>query len=157
MAIRKIIRQDGLLYYPTFVNKKERHELIDWLATIYPIWEWRYSKNNPPPPEDEQRRLLRPVYWLGNWQFACLDYYHPPQGIKNRCIRAEDFSPTLKAIIKRSETIVHQSFKKLDIPSKWHLNTCLVNFYGSSIDENEKKIDTARVGDHKDFEPGPVV
>ena len=35
------------------------------------------------------------------------------------------------------------------------MNTCLINFYGSKI-EGDKKIDTARVGEHKDFEPGPV-
>jgi alkylated DNA repair dioxygenase AlkB len=38
----------------------------------------------------------------------------------------------------------------------WKLNTCLINFYGTAIDENGKKVDTARVGDHKDFELGPV-
>jgi len=35
------------------------------------------------------------------------------------------------------------------------LNTCLVNFYGDRI-EHGKAIDAARVGEHRDFEPGPV-
>src|SRR3712207_7147345 len=39
--------------------------------------------------------------------------------------------------------------------SGWHLNTCLVNFYGSRL-EDGRWVDTARVGEHKDFEPGPV-
>lgn len=47
-------------------------------------------------------------------------------------------------------------FKRNEIPKGWKLNTCLINFYGTSIDENGKKVDTARVGDHKDFELGPV-
>src|SRR5262249_49518618 len=33
--------------------------------------------------------------------------------------------------------------------------TCLINLYGSRL-ENDKRYDTARVGEHKDFEPGPV-
>ena len=41
------------------------------------------------------------------------------------------------------------------MPARWHLNTCLVNFYGSRL-ESGKRVDTARVGEHKDFEPGPV-
>ena len=42
-----------------------------------------------------------------------------------------------------------------DMPAKWHLNTCLVNFYGSRLVDG-KWDDVARVGEHKDFEPGPV-
>jgi len=41
------------------------------------------------------------------------------------------------------------------VPRRWHLNTCLVNFYGER-EENGKWIDVARVGEHRDFEPGPV-
>jgi hypothetical protein len=41
------------------------------------------------------------------------------------------------------------------VPRRWHLNTCLVNFYGSR-DQDGKPIDAARVGEHRDFEPGPV-
>src|SRR5690606_34385730 len=79
----------GIHYQFPFVNRQERAELLKWLETLVPLWEMRFSENNPPPPGDQQRPLLRPVYWLGNWQFACLDYYHPPQGILNRCVRAE--------------------------------------------------------------------
>jgi DNA oxidative demethylase len=32
----------------------------------------------------------------------------------------------------------------------------LINYYGSQIAEDGKKTDVARVGEHKDFEPGPV-
>jgi hypothetical protein len=41
------------------------------------------------------------------------------------------------------------------VPAGWKLNTCLVNLYGSR-DEGGKRIDCARVGEHRDFEPGPV-
>ena len=41
------------------------------------------------------------------------------------------------------------------VPRRWHLNTCLVNFYGDR-DEGGKTVDAARVGEHRDFEPGPV-
>jgi alkylated DNA repair dioxygenase AlkB len=153
---KEIIRKDGLFYHPTFIKKDDRTKLINYLESIYPIWEWRFSEHNPPPEEDEQRMLLRPVYWLGNWQFACLNYYHPPKGIHNRCITAEDFPPVLKSMILLIEEITKRHFKKSDIPTSWELNTCLINYYGSAIDKNGKKIDNARVGDHKDFELGPV-
>lgn len=154
---KEIIRKDGLFYHPTFVKKSEREEIINWLQTIYPIWEMRYSEHNPPPVGDKQRQLLRPVYWLGNWQFACLNYYHPPKGIHNRCVKGEDYPPILKKLLETIEGITRTQFKKNDIPKNWTLNTCLINFYGSSIDPvTNKKTDTARVGDHKDFELGPV-
>jgi hypothetical protein len=41
------------------------------------------------------------------------------------------------------------------VPRRWHLNTCLVNFYGDRL-EGDRAVDVARVGDHRDFEPGPV-
>lgn len=153
---KSIQKREGLFYHPHFVKKDEKEEIIEWLKTLHPIWEYRYSKHNPPPPQDEQRLLLRPVYWLGNWQFACLNYYHPPKGVLNRCIKAEDYSVIIKKLLKTIEGITRLHFKKSDIPKGWELNTCLINFYGNHIDESGKKIDTARVGDHKDFEPGPV-
>jgi hypothetical protein len=154
---KEILRLDGLFYQSLFIKKQERVEVIDWLKTLKPIWEMRYSKSNPPPEGDEQRQLKRPVYWLGNWQFACLDYYHPPKGILNRCVSAEDYPPILKKIIANIELVARSTIKKNDIPKGWKLNTCLINFYGSTIDpDSGKKTDIARVGDHKDFEPGPI-
>ena len=156
MSKKTIIRKDGLFYHPTFIKAVERTAIIEWLKTLHPIWEMRFSDNNPPPVGDKQRKLLRPVYWLGNWQFACLNYYHPPKGVHNRCIQAEDYPPILKKILDNIEGITKMHFKKHEVPKDWKLNTCLINFYGTSIDENGKKIDTARGGDHKDFELGPV-
>lgn len=153
---KTILRKDGLFYHPTFVRRAESEEIIEWLKTLYPIWEMRFSEHNPPPAEDTQRQLLRPVYWLGNWQFACLNYYHPPKGIHNRCIRAEDYPPILKKLLLTIENITKVHFKKHEVPKGWKLNTCLINFYGTKIDETGKRVDTARVGDHKDFELGPV-
>ncbi len=145
----------GNIYLPQFIKKSEKDAILEYLSGIYPIWEMRYSKNNP-PPNGENRQLLRPVYWLGNWQFACLDYYHPPKGIFNRCVRAEGFPPVLQNIIQKIESIVHSQFPDKDVPSKWEMNTCLINYYGHHLDATGKKVDAARVGEHRDFEPGPV-
>lgn len=145
----------GLHYQFPFVDRKERAELLKWLETLVPLWEMRFSEHNPPPEGDEQRELKRPVYWLGNWQFACLDYYHPPKGTINRCVRAETYPPMLQKLVDRIEFIAKKRFPKNYFPEKWKLNTCLINFYGSKF-EDGKWVDRARVGEHKDFEPGPV-
>jgi hypothetical protein len=63
----------GQLYDARFVSAHDRERIVEWLSQIHPLWEQRFSANHPPPPGQEQRSLLRPVYWLGNWQFACLD------------------------------------------------------------------------------------
>lgn len=146
----------GLYYDSQFVRGKVYTELMSYLQGLHPIWEMRFSKSNPPPEGQPNRRLLRPVYWLGNWQFACLDYYHPPKGIEFRCVEAEPYPRVMAALVEQIQEIVHQNFKPQDIPRGWHLNTCLVNYYGHSITDFGKKDDTARVGEHKDFEPGPV-
>ena len=99
--------------------------------------------------------MLRPVYWLGNWQFACLDYYRPPKGLLNRAVAAEPFPPVLARIASHMEKLAHDMYVGDDMPKGWHLNTCLVNFYGSRK-EGDAWVDCARVGEHKDFEPGPV-
>jgi len=148
-------KHQNLIYQPNAINKQQKDEILSYLSTLYPIWEMRYSKHNPPPQQEENRSLLRPVYWLGNWQFACLNYYHPPQGIHHRCVMGEGYPPVLQKIIFEVESLVHQKFAAKDVPEKWHLNTCLINFYGDKIVNNERQ-DCARVGEHKDFEPGPV-
>ena len=150
------LRSRTLHYDRHFISPSEREEVLAWISTLHPIWEQRFSEHRPPPAGDQQRGLLRPVYWLGNWQFACLDYYHPPDGILNRCVRAEPFPPVLARLVAKIEEIARGMYRGTDMPGRWHLNTCLVNFYGSRIEDNGKKVDTARVGEHKDFEPGPV-
>lgn len=145
----------GLFYQFPFVNREERAQILDWLKTLHPLWEMRFSENFPPPEGDQQRPLLRPVYWLGNWQFACLNYYHPPEGILHRCLKAEPYPSFLKKQVERMEFIARKRFPRSSVPEKWKLNTCLINFYGSKLEEG-KWIDRARVGEHKDFEPGPV-
>lgn len=154
---RSFEKNTGLILRKKELSSEERQQIVAWLETLHPIWEQRFSKNNPPPPGQTQRTLLRPVYWLGNWQFACLNYYHPPKGIENRCTRAENYPPTLQAVVRRAEEIVRSEFERSDIPHGWHLNTCLVNFYGDRIEAGGKRLDCARVGEHKDFELGPVV
>lgn len=145
----------NLIYKPGYITKPERTEILEYLATLHPIWEMRYSKNNPPPADQQQRRLLRPVYWLGNWQFACLNYYHPPKGLYHRCVSAEPYPAVLANLVQKIEAIVKNEFDPKDVPRGWHLNTCLINFYGDQINDG-KRNDCARVGEHKDFEPGPV-
>ncbi len=145
----------GLFYQFPFVDRQERKLILDWINTLSPLWEMRFSVHNPPPEGDQQRPLLRPVYWLGNWQFACLDYYHPPKGIHHRCVEAEAYPDFLQKLVDRIEFIAKKRFPKSFIPEKWKLNTCLINFYGNKL-EDDKWVDRARVGEHKDFEPGPV-
>ncbi|KYG67298.1 hypothetical protein AZI86_09885 [Bdellovibrio bacteriovorus] len=146
----------GLVYKQGYISLREKEEILKYLLSLFPIWEMRYSKNNPPPENQKQRPLLRPVYWLGNWQFACLNYYHPPKGLYDRCVTAEPYPPILEYLVQKIEALVHESFEARDIPRGWHLNTCLINYYGNQVTPEGKELDCARVGEHKDFEPGPV-
>jgi alkylated DNA repair dioxygenase AlkB len=143
------------VYEPGFVDAQAAGEILAWLATLQPVWEMRYSTRRPPPAGKEQRRLLRPVYWLGNWQFACLGYYEPPKRLANVAVTAEPFPAVLARLVEQIEKRVRAGFPPGVVPRRWHLNTCLVNFYGSR-DEGGRASDAARVGEHRDFEPGPV-
>jgi alkylated DNA repair protein (DNA oxidative demethylase) len=148
-------REGGLhLVEGGFVTPAERAGILAWLETLAPLWEHRFPEGAVPRGQT-QRRLLRPVYWLGSWQFACLDYYRPPHGIRDRCVRAEPFPPVLAGIVERIEALVRARFRAADVPPRWRLDTCLVNLYGSRL-EGGRWLDSARVGEHRDFEPGPV-
>jgi len=143
------------VYEPDFIDAQARADILSWLATLRPLWEMRYSTKRPPPSGKQQRPLLRPVYWLGNWQFACLGYYEPPRRTKHVAVAAEPFPTALARLVKEIERRVRRDFPPQSVPRRWHLNTCLVNFYGSKL-EGDKPVDAARVGEHRDFEPGPV-
>jgi alkylated DNA repair dioxygenase AlkB len=143
------------VYEPSFIDASARAEILTWLATLRPLWEMRYSTRRPPPAGKQQRPLLRPVYWLGNWQFACLGYYEPPRRVRDAAVAAEPFPPVLARLVATIERRVRAGFPPPTVPRRWHLNTCLVNFYGDRI-EGGKPTDAARVGEHRDFEPGPV-
>src|SRR3954469_19721890 len=121
------------VYEDGFIDAGARGEILAWLATIAPLWEQRFSTKRPPPPGKEQRPLLRPVYWLGNWQFACLGYYEPPKRTFNVAVAAEPFPPVLARIVAAVERRVRGGFPAPSVPRGWHLNTCLVNFYGDRI------------------------
>ena len=149
------MRDRCYVYEPSFVDAAARTQILDWLATLHPLWEMRYSTRRPPPAGKEQRSLLRPVYWLGNWQFACLGYYEPPKRWRDVAVAAEPFPAVLAKLISIVERRVRDEFPPPTVPRRWHLNTCLVNFYGDRI-EGGREIDAARVGEHRDFEPGPV-
>lgn len=150
-------RYDGSsLYLRDYLGAAERAEILAWLATLHPIWEHRYSTLRPPPRGQPQRLLLRPVYWLGSWQFACHDYYRPPRGVHERCVAAEPFPPVLARIVADVERRARRELKREHVPPGWRLTTCLVNFYGDRLTPAGKWEDTGRVGEHRDFEPGPV-
>src|SRR4029079_10137577 len=65
------------------------------------------------------------------------------------------FPPVLARLVASIEKRVRSGFPPSNVPRSWHLNTCLVNFYGSRLVDG-KWVDAARVGEHRDFEPGPV-
>jgi len=144
----------GLHYDAEFAKPAEREEIARWLAGIQPLWENRFTERAA-AAAGGQRRLLRPVYWLGSWQFACLDYYRPPRHVRDRCIVAEPYPPVLARLVAEIERRAHRQYRGKDMPAAWQLNTCLVNLYGSKL-ENGKRVDCARLGEHRDFEPGPV-
>jgi DNA oxidative demethylase len=154
-AVKEIHDPRGHHYFPGYLKPREREQLLAFLGTLRPLWEKRYSTRRPPPEGQSQRELLRPVYWLGNWQFACLDYYRPPRGTADRCVQAEPLPPVLARIVADAEQRIARLFSRKDVPPGYRLNTCLVNFYGAKR-EGERFVDTARVGEHRDFEPGPV-
>ena len=145
----------GHLIVPGYVRERAREQILAYLARLHPIWEFRFPVDRPPPRGETQRRLLRPVYWLGNWQFACLDYYRPPKGIFERSVGAEPFPPVLAELVRDIEARARRVFPREYVAEGWHLNTCLVNFYGDRL-EGGRWVDSARVGEHRDFEPGPV-
>lgn len=153
--LKEVHDQRGHHYFPGYLKARDREQLLTWLTALRPIWEQRYSTRRAPPEGQTQRELLRPVYWLGNWQFACLDYYRPPRGLHNRCVAAEPFPEVLARLVADTERRIAKLFPRKDIPPDYRLNTCLVNFYGARL-QGEKWVDTARVGEHRDFEPGPV-
>jgi alkylated DNA repair dioxygenase AlkB len=144
----------GLHYDGKFLRAAERAQICAWLAGIRPLWEERFTERAA-LAAGGQRKLLRPVYWLGGWQFACLDYYRPPAGVRDRCMQAEPYPPVLARIVSRIEKLAARLYTGRDVPPGWSLNTCLVNLYGSRS-EAGRRVDTARVGEHRDFEPGPV-
>ena len=61
----------------------------------------------------------------------------------------------LQQLVATIEHRIRKQFPTAFVPTGWHLNTCLVNFYGNRLD-GSKWVDVARVGEHRDFEPGPV-
>jgi alkylated DNA repair dioxygenase AlkB len=148
------LNTEGLIYQPNFVAENDRKKLHDWLAGQQPLWENRHHSERQAREGQKRRRLLRPVIWLGGWQFACLNYYRTGHE-RHRVVEAEPFPPVLRRLTDELEEIARKSFDPEHIPDDWHLNTCLINFYGMTR-RDETWYDTARVGSHRDHEPGPV-
>lgn len=148
-------RSPGLSLLPGFVRSADRAEALAWVGSISPLWEQRWSTVRGPPPGQEARALLRPVYWLGNWQFACLGYYEPPRGTRDRAVAAEGFPPFMVRWVREIEARIRRVVPADAVPPGWALDTCLVNLYGTR-EVDGRTVDTARVGAHRDREPGPV-
>jgi DNA oxidative demethylase len=144
----------GLHFDTGFLSASEAAGIRDWLARLRPLWEDRFTERAA-CAAGGQRRLLRPVYWLGGWQFACLDYYRPPQRVRDCCVAAEPYPPVLARVVARIEKLAGRLYRGADLPPGWRLNTCLVNLYGART-EAGRAVDSARLGEHRDFEPGPV-
>ncbi|MCX5741210.1 MAG: alpha-ketoglutarate-dependent dioxygenase AlkB [Proteobacteria bacterium] len=155
MTGRRLPHDPCYVYEPGFISEAANAEILAWLAPLHPLWEMRFSTKRPPPQGKQQRPLLRPVYWLGNWQFACLGYYEPPRRVLGVAVQAEPFPAVLGKLVAQIEQRVQQGFPPRVVPRRWHLNTCLVNFHGDRLEEG-REVDAARVGEHRDFEPGPV-
>jgi DNA oxidative demethylase len=61
----------------------------------------------------------------------------------------------LAQLVGRIEQLARGLYSGPDLPAKWRLNTCLINLYGARFEQG-KRSDCARLGEHRDFEPGPV-
>jgi alkylated DNA repair dioxygenase AlkB len=145
----------GLVLLPRAIDAAGVAAVAAELAALRPLWELRYSEHRPLPEGQHQRPLLRPVYWLGNWQFACLGYYEPPKKLHDKAVQAEPFPPAIARVARAAEALARQRLPPPWIPRGWCLNTCLINLYGSK-DDGGAEVDAARVGAHQDREPGPV-
>lgn len=150
---RSAIALDGFTYLPQFIRKQESDELIDYVASLHPLWEQRYRDQDKGRAEEHHRRLTRPVYWLGAWQFACLGYYSEPDHREHRCVRAEPFPSVADGILRRLESVLLEEHRSSDLGLP---NTALINYYGREIG-NGVPVDYARLRMHRDHEPGPVV
>ena len=143
------------VYEPGFIDDAARVEIVSWLATLRPLWEQRYSTRRPLPPGKQQRGLLRPVYWLGNWQFACLGYYEPPQRTVDVAVAAEPFPPVLARLVAVIERRVRARFSSRRSCRAAGTSTPASSTSTGTGSRAAKTIDAARVGEHRDFEPGP--
>lgn len=152
---RAVMRAKGLEHVHRFVSRDDADALGAWATSVLPIFESRHSGRYGARRGQDQRTLLRPVYWLGGWQHACRGYYRPPDYVADRVMQAEPFPDVLARLTTRIEERARALFDEVDCPPKWRLNTCLVNYYGLSR-SGERWVDRARVGGHKDHEPGPV-
>lgn len=151
MTLHHTKDQLGLMYQKSYLkDSKEKQLWLDWLSGLHPLWEARYSHS------ESDRKLLRPVYWYGNWQFAQLGYFQLPDGTQNRCVQAESFPTFVKEKLLILEENIKRQMPPAFVPRKWYFNTLLINYYGHQMSENGQKVDQARLGEHKDHEPGPV-
>ena len=154
---REAIELPGFTYLPRFVTASESEELIDYFGQLRPLWEVRHAGERHARDGQEEsarsRRLTRPVYWLGAWQFACLGYYSAPDHVEERAARAEPFPPAMEAVLGRLGALLRSHGG--DTPP----NTCLINYYGSEVEAGPPRRvrDVARLRQHRDSEPGPVV
>ncbi len=154
---RDPIEEPGFSYLPRFITDAESRDLIDYFASLTPIWERRHAGAAHQRASRHSRRLTRPVYWLGAWQFASLGYYAEPDYREGRCLRAEPLPPVMQRILDRLAGPLRDQHGG-DAPSGLDLlpNTCLINYHGREVGDGVPR-DVARLRMHRDGEPGPVV
>ncbi len=141
----------GFTYLPRFMSAAEATAVGEYAASVTPIWEQRYAGDEHRRQGASGRGLNRPVYWLGGWQFACLGYYAEPDHLTDRTLRAEPIPAVMQNVLERLQPTLAGHGRADTLP-----NTGLVNYYGRQINDGPPR-DLARLGMHRDLEPGPVV
>jgi len=150
---RDPISEEGFSYLPRFVEPGEADFLINYFGTLPALWENRHSQGKHARQGQRERRILRPVYWLGAWQFACLGYYSEPDFQRDRCVRAEPFPAPMQAILARLKAVASEHLSPDE--SLQPATSALINFYGTKL--ATPPVDLARLRAHRDLEPGPVM
>ncbi|MFT5993454.1 MAG: alkylated DNA repair protein (DNA oxidative demethylase) [Bradymonadia bacterium] len=153
------IEQPGFSYLPRFITNEEAEALIAYFASLNPMWERRHVDDASARGAGHNRRLTRPVYWLGAWQFACLGYYAEPDHREHRCLSGEPFPKIIDGILERLVPTLAKDhvWPDRDAGEPTLPNTCLVNYYGREVSEQNPPRDYARLRMHRDGEPGPVI
>ena len=72
----------------------------------------------------------------------------------DRCVTAEPFPPVLAKLVERHRGDRPPACSRPDMPAGWHAQHLPGELLRRAL-EGERWVDTARVGEHQDFEPGP--
>ena len=148
-------RLPGLHYDSGFISPAVRAEIVAWLRTVFPLWEQRYSLLRPPPAGRDAAPAAAAGVLAGQLAVRLPRLLPAPDRGARSLRGGRAVSAGARAAGGEHRGADPRHVHGPDLPHGWHLNTCLVNFYGSRLVDGAW-VDTARVGEHKDFEPGPV-